>query len=234
MTFDAKMTAASALSPRAPRALRRDGVVPDRSWPIRVGRRVRGALDRAIAASSLVSNEAVLDVRDFAWTALLRERWREILAEAHGVAGPDDAMGRWRSVALREPGGAPAAALARCPVTAAAIARIPGLDAAGFSILPPGAHVPVRRGESKRVITCHLALVVPRDGDARMRVHDRVVRWAAGETLLFDDTYDHEVWNDTGGPHVVLLIRFERPLRHPGKWLAGLVRGAMRSPLRAR
>ena len=37
---------------------------------------------------------------------------------------------------------------------------------------------------------------------------------------MFDDTYDHEVWNDTSGTRVVLLIQFARPLRNPGRWIA--------------
>ena len=78
---------------------------------------------------------------------------------------------------------------------------------------------------TKGLITCHLGLIVPRDGDVRMRVDDRIVRWAEGETLVFDDTYQHEVWNDTDGTRVVLLIQFERPLRQPGKWFADLFLG---------
>jgi beta-hydroxylase len=50
-----------------------------------------------------------------------------------------------------------------------------------------------------------------------------VVRWAEGETLVFDDTYDHEVWNDTAGTRVVLLIQFRRPMRQPGKWIADTI-----------
>jgi beta-hydroxylase len=53
-----------------------------------------------------------------------------------------------------------------------------------------------------------------------MRVADRVMRWSEGETLVFDDTYDHEVWNDTSGTRVVLLIQIRRPLRNPGRWFA--------------
>ena len=96
-------------------------------------------------------------------------------------------------------------------------ARFPGLNSAFFSILAPGTHIPEHRGVTKGLITCHLGLIVPRDGDVRMRVGDRIVRWAEGETLVFDDTYDHEVWNETSGTRVVLLIQFERPLRQPGQ-----------------
>ena len=113
----------------------------------------------------------------------------------------------------------------RCPRTAAVVEAIPGLNSAFFSILAPGTHIPDHRGVTKGLITCHLGLVVPRDGDVRMRVDDRVVRWAEGETLVFDDTYHHEVWDDTTGTRVVLLIQVERPLRQPGKWFADFFMG---------
>lgn len=211
---------------------------------MRAGKRLRGAFDRLIAGSSLVSNAPVLDVRDFAWTAALRGEWAAIRDEARRVAlseaavpslatiSPDHRaiaeVGKWRSFFLWGYGYRIDDNLARCPRTRAAIERIPGLTSAFFSILAPGTHIPAHRGVSKGLITCHLGLIVPRDGDVRMRVHDRVVRWAEGETLVFDDTYDHEVWNDTAGTRVVLLIQFERPLRHPGKWFADLFLGAVK------
>ena len=63
---------------------------------------------------------------------------------------------------------------------------------------------------------------------ALLRFCDRFVRWSEGETLVFDDTYDHEVWNETSGTRVVLLIQFARPLRNPGKWIADLFLGFVR------
>ena len=105
-------------------------------------------------------------------------------------------------------------------------------NSASFAILPPGAHVPMHRGATRGLVTCHLGLIVPRDGDVRMRVGDRMVRWAEGETLVFDDTYDHEAWNDTGGIRVVLRVRVRRPLRQPGRWFADTLlrlRAAVRS-----
>ncbi|RMB28632.1 beta-hydroxylase [Sphingomonas sp. PP-F2F-G114-C0414] len=186
----------------------------DRPLVARIGEHLSRAFDYVIASSSLVANDPVLDVRDFPWTAGLRDNWAAIREEAIRLARPAGAL----------PGGATIEhTLARCPHTAVAVARIPGLHSASFSTLAPGAHIPERRGATKGLITCHLGLIIPRDGDVRMRVHDRTVRWAEGETLVFDDTYRHEVWNDTNGTRVVLLIRFERPLRNPGKWIADMV-----------
>ncbi|WP_242147770.1 aspartyl/asparaginyl beta-hydroxylase domain-containing protein [Sphingomonas sp. BAUL-RG-20F-R05-02] len=216
----------------------------DRPFVIRLGKRLRGIFDRVIAASSLVSNDAVLDVRDFAWTAHLRDQWQAIRDEALGVAlqgqaapclaaiSPDHrAIARanmWRTFFLWGYGYPIEENIARCPATAAAVRQIPGLATAFFSILAPGAHIPDHRGVTKGLITCHLALIVLRDGDVRMRVGGRVVRWAEGETLVFDDTYPHEVWNDTSGTQVVLLIQFRRPLRNPGKIIADVCLGAIR------
>ena len=208
----------------------------NRPLVIRWGKHLRGFFDRLIASSSLVSNDPVLDVRDFAWTATLRENWQAIRDEAVAVAlrqgaapslaaiSPDHraiaAIDMWRSFFLWGYGYRVEENIARCPATARLVEQVPGLNSAFFSILAPGTHIPDHRGVTKALITCHLGLIVPKDGDVRMRVDDRIVRWAEGQTLVFDDTYNHEVWNDTDGTRVVLLIQFERPLRQPGKWIA--------------
>lgn len=186
--------------------------------PLRRARPLRRLFDRLIARSSLVPNDPVLDVRRFPWTQALRENWQAIRDEACAAARAP--VGPGRSFTLHGHGHCVQQNRDRCPATARLVAAIPGLDSACFSLLAPGAHIPAHRGVTKGLITCHLGLVVPRDGDARMRLGDRVVRWAEGETLVFDDSYDHEVWNDTGGSRLVLLIRFRRPLKQPGKWLA--------------
>ncbi|MEO5866994.1 MAG: aspartyl/asparaginyl beta-hydroxylase domain-containing protein [Sphingomonas sp.] len=202
---------------------------------IRYGKHLRGLFDRLIGSSSLVSNDPVLDVRDFPWTQHLRDNWEAIRDEAIAVAlgeaspslaaiSPDHRaiapVDKWRSFFLWGYGYSVEENLAACPATTAAVAKIPDLNSAFFSILAPGTHIPPHRGVTKSLITCHLGLIVPKDGDVRMRVDNRLVRWAEGETLVFDDTYDHEVWNDTANTRVVLLIQVKRPLRNPGKWFA--------------
>ncbi len=215
-----------------------------RPFIIELGKRLRGLFDRLIGASSLVSTAPVLDARDFAWTQALRDNWQAIRDEAEQVAlvgnaapslatiSPDHRgiaeVDMWRSYFLYGYGYAIEDNLARCPRTARVVEQIPGLNSAFFSILAPGTHIPDHRGVTKGLITCHLGLIVPEDGDVRMRVHDQIVRWAEGETLVFDDTYRHEVWNDTGGTRVVLLIQFERPLKQPGKWFADFFMGFVR------
>ena len=202
---------------------------------LRIGKHLRGFFDTLISSSSLVSNDPVLDTCDFPWTQLLRDNWEAIRDEAVSVAlqpeaapslatiSPDHRaiakVNMWRSFFLWGYGYPVDENLARCPATTRVIEQIPGLNTAFFSILAPGTHIPDHRGVTKALITCHLGLIVPEDGDVRMRVDDRIVRWHEGETLVFDDTYQHEVWNDTTSTRVVLLIQFGRPLRNPGKWI---------------
>jgi len=207
----------------------------DRPFLIKHGKHLRGAFDRFIARSSLASTAPVLDVRDFGWTQLLRENWRAIRDEAQAALAerpapslaeisPDHRAiapaGKWRGLFLYGYGYPIPDNIGRCPVTTSLVNRIPGLNSAFFSIHAPGTHIPPHRGVTKGLITCHLGLVIPRDGDVRMRLGDRVLRWAEGETLVFDDTYDHEAWNDSREARIVLHIQFRRPLRQPGRWFA--------------
>ncbi len=230
----------SGLPSPAP-ALRAD---PHRPWLVRYGKHLRGAFDWVIARSSCVPNGPVLPADLFDWTRRLRDEWRSVRDEAVAVALNGDAApplatispdhraiaepGKWRSFFLWGYGYRIDDNANLCPRTTALVESIPGLNTAFFSILAPGTRIPPHRGVSKGLITCHLGLVVPDDGDVRMRVGDRIVRWSEGETLVFDDSYDHEVWNDSARTRVVLLIQFARPLRQPGRMFADLFLGIVR------
>ena len=219
---------------------------PRRPAIIRYGKKLRPYLDGMIARSSLVPNDPVLDPALFPWTAILRESWQAIRDEALAVMqdsaaipalrriSPDHARiaedDSWRSFFLVGYGERIEENLARCPATAAVLAQVPGLNSGFLSILKPGTHIPRHRGVTKGLLTCHLGLQVP-DGPIRMQVGDRTVGWAEGQTLVFDDTWPHEVWNDTAATRIVLLIQFERPLHRAGRALArAFLGGIRRSP----
>ena len=93
-------------------------------------------------------------------------------------------------------------------------------------------HVPAHRGPYKGVIRYHLGLVVPEPaGSARIRVGDETRAWAEGESLVFDDSYNHEAWNDSDGDRVVLFLDVVRPCRFPFNLLNNLIIGVIaRSP----
>jgi beta-hydroxylase len=81
------------------------------------------------------------------------------------------------------------------------------LQTAWFSILSPGYHIPAHRGVSKGIVRAHLGLLIPKEAEkCRMRVGDTINVWRPGEIFVFDDTYEHEVWNDTDEERVILSL----------------------------
>jgi len=90
------------------------------------------------------------------------------------------------------------------------------LTAVVFSILAARAHLPEHTGPYAGVLRYHLGLIVPRQKEAcRIRVGSDVAHWEEGRSVVFDDTYMHEVWNDTDEERVVLFVDFARPLSFP-------------------
>jgi aspartyl/asparaginyl beta-hydroxylase (cupin superfamily) len=102
----------------------------------------------------------------------------------------------------------------RCPATAAVLRAIPGVITGFFSILGPGKRLPPHYGPYRGVLRHHLALIVPEPLEkCGIRVDDQTRHWTEGQSLVFDDTYEHEAWNDTDGERVVLFLDIKRPLR---------------------
>lgn len=211
---------------------------PKRSLVYRVGKRWRPAIDRTLSAHSAAPDQPVLQPELFPWTAALEEEWETVRKEAEAAlrdlnaipplhdVSPDHRriaeLDRWRSFFLYGYGYRMDQNCERCPQTARLLAAVPGLNSAFFSILKPGAHIPLHRGVTKAIMTCHLGLRTPKAGRCEMAVGDETVRWSDGRAAVFDDTYPHEVWNDTDELRIVLLIQFKRPIRQPGKLLGDL------------
>ena len=81
-----------------------------------------------------------------------------------------------------------------------------------FSRLAPRTFIKAHCGPTNIRLTAHLGLVIPDSAsDCQIRVKDKWYSWSAGRILLFDDSFEHEVKNDTDETRVVLLIRFWRP-----------------------
>ncbi len=212
---------------------------------VRIGKRSRRTIDRVLAASSLVGNPDVFDPDTFSWTDILEQNWQDIRDEMHEILRHRDAVpplrdispdhkriagdGRWQSYFMWGYGLKSEANIARCPKTSAVLERIPGLKTALFSILAPGAVIPRHRGVTKALVVCHLGLQVPQNLRAcRLWVNGKILNWAEGKSFVFDDTYPHDVRNDTNEERVVLLLQVERPLRQPGRALAKTFLAAIR------
>jgi len=152
------------------------------------------------------------DPRDFSWTVALEQRFADIRDEFDAVERrrlvlwPERELYNhgWEVFGLYAFGRRLDDNCARCPRAAAALAAIPGLTTAGFSVLAPGAVIRPHRGYTSSVLRCHLGLVVPEN--CGLRVGDDVREWTEGRCLVFDDTLEHEAWNLGDRPRVVLLL----------------------------
>ena len=117
-----------------------------------------------------------------------------------------------------------------CPNTAAALAQIEHLQNAFFSILAPGYHIPPHKGPTRAIIRVHLPLFVPADRErCWIRVHDEYAFWKDGECMVFDDSYEHEVHNETDEVRVVLFLDFDRPMDRFGTAVNNLIVKALRA-----
>jgi len=127
-----------------------------------------------------------------------------------------------------------------CPDTWRILQQIPGLKTAFFSILSPRKHIPEHRGPYNGVLRYHLGLRVPAAREhCWIRVGEETHHWDEGQSLVFDDSYNHEVRNDTDEYRAVLFVDFVRPLHFPmsvvnraflkgAQWLPALREGQAR------
>jgi aspartate beta-hydroxylase len=128
---------------------------------------------------------------------------------------------RWSTLHLWRGGKPVQENLARCPETARALAAIPLADIDGlcpnamFSALAPKAHIPPHNGETNARVVAHLPLIVPEGCSYRVGFDWR--RWQVGETLIFDDTIEHEARNDSDELRVVLIFDLWNPLLTPAE-----------------
>lgn len=110
---------------------------------------------------------------------------------------------------------APKAAPVLAPKTLELVREIPGLYQAMFSILEPGKNVAAHVGPSRSYLRYHLALMVPTEKPPCIRLKDNHYTWVEGESVLFDDSWDHEVINESPQMRVILMVDIRRPMPFP-------------------
>jgi beta-hydroxylase len=216
---------------------------PKRGLAIRLGKRLRGSFDRLIARSSYVPVTPYIDPALFPWSAALESNWSDIRAELDALSGnggeilplarvsPDHQRvasdGKWKSFVFEAYGYHVPRNRTLCPRTSELLDQVPGLVLAMFSIMDPGTYVPLHKGVSKALLNGHLGLDVPA-GDCRIEVGGETRGWENGKLLILDDTFPHQVWNNTDERRVVLLMQIRRPVRLMAHMLGSAFLGAVR------
>jgi aspartyl/asparaginyl beta-hydroxylase (cupin superfamily) len=103
----------------------------------------------------------------------------------------------------------------RCPRTMEILAQmpqpvVPNRSPAGmFSVLKPRTKIPPHTGVANTRLVVHLPLLVP--PGCGFRVGNETREWKVGEAWVFDDTIEHEAWNDSDETRVVLIFDIWHP-----------------------
>ncbi len=122
---------------------------------------------------------------------------------------------RWNTLHLWRDGRAISDAQAQCAQTTALLASLPIARQPGyaptamFSRLEPHTTIPPHTGSSNVRLIVHLPLILP--GPARFRVGNETRAWVRGEAWVFDDTIEHEAWNDADFARVILIFDVWNP-----------------------
>jgi len=179
----------------------------------------------------------LLDPRSEAWTVGLLAEWEVIRRELDALVadriqfpgvstliGADQGNeGRWTTFMLCANGKVIPSNAERAPATVALLDRVPGLSIAAFSVLGPHCHLPRHRGPNRGALRYQLGMIVPGEpGAARLVVGETEHVWTEGAELLFDDSVEHEAWNESDGDRYIFFVEFIWPRSGP----AGLVNRA--------
>ena len=124
------------------------------------------------------------------------------------------ASGEWSDIQLFARCRRDAQNCACFPRTAALIASVPAFNEVifgshFFSRLAPGTHLGAHCGPSNLRLRCHLGLRIP--PGTRIRVGEETREWRQGECLVFDDSFEHEVWHEGDSERIVLICDMWHP-----------------------
>jgi aspartyl/asparaginyl beta-hydroxylase (cupin superfamily) len=121
----------------------------------------------------------------------------------------------WTAIHLLQNGRRIEANAKHCPKTLDLLSRLPQPQIPGaapnamFSLLAPRTHIPPHTGVANVRLVAHLPLIVP--PGCGFRVGGSTTEWTPGEAFVFDDTIEHEAWNDSDQLRVVLIFDLWAP-----------------------
>ncbi|MEO9526073.1 aspartyl/asparaginyl beta-hydroxylase domain-containing protein [Roseibium sp.] len=157
---------------------------------------------------------------EFDWSRKVSEALPDMVAELAMAGGVRTGQiqnqftdgGNWSVLYLTCMGRKDEQGAAAFPATWKALSAVPGATTAGmtyFSAIEGGTHILPHTGFTNGHLRCHLTLAS--SDECRIRVGDETRTWDPGGLLIFDDTYEHEVWNDSADKRLVLLFDIFHP-----------------------
>jgi beta-hydroxylase len=119
----------------------------------------------------------------------------------------------WKRFYLKWYGDAHPSAARLCPRTTELLRQLPGVSAAMFTSLPPGAVLNAHKDPYAGSMRYHLGLVTPNDDACYIEVDGERYSWRDGQGVVFDETYIHRAENATDVERLILFCDVARPMR---------------------
>ncbi|XP_029078998.1 aspartyl/asparaginyl beta-hydroxylase isoform X1 [Monodon monoceros] len=79
-----------------------------------------------------------------------------------------------------------------------------------YSVMHPGTHVWPHTGPTNCRLRMHLGLVIPKEG-CKIRCANETKTWEEGKVLIFDDSFEHEVWQDATSFRLIFIVDVWHP-----------------------
>ncbi|MBG1231441.1 aspartyl/asparaginyl beta-hydroxylase domain-containing protein [Aestuariivirga litoralis] len=185
---------------------------------------------------SLVEDKPFLKNDNFPFLQMFSDNWEKIRDEVQVIlknreeipafqeVSPEQhliAKGKsWRTFFLYGFGQKLQKNCAQAPFTTSLLEQVPNIEISWFSILAPGYHIPPHQGVTKGILRAHLGLIIPKQREnCTIRVDKEIRQWEPGKVFVLDDTFEHEVWNNTEEERVILIFDFDRPMKWRGRAL---------------
>lgn len=188
---------------------------------------IRKLFDSRISGPSVLNSETYFPAAihfDQHWQSLRDEalniaanlgevpRFHELLPSQADISANDQRD--WRMFVLKAYGILFKQNLALCPCLGQLLGENPDILSATLSFLAPHKHIPRHRGPFRGIIRYYLGLSIPVDNEGQpstiLTLDDTEYRIGNGESLLWDDTYPHEVLNNSDEVRIALLLDVRR------------------------
>ncbi|XP_010178663.1 PREDICTED: aspartyl/asparaginyl beta-hydroxylase [Mesitornis unicolor] len=150
---------------------------------------------------------------------LIRDEGLAVMDKKRSLFLPEDEnlreKGDWSQFTLWQQGRKNENACKSVPKTCTLLERFP--EATGcrrgqikYSIMHPGTHVWPHTGPTNCRLRMHLGLVIPKEG-CRIRCAQENRTWEEGKVLIFDDSFEHEVWQDAENSRLIFIVDVWHP-----------------------
>ncbi|XP_067836261.1 aspartyl/asparaginyl beta-hydroxylase isoform X2 [Heptranchias perlo] len=150
---------------------------------------------------------------------LIRDEGLAVMDREKGFFLPEDEnlreRGDWGQFTIWQQGRRTENSCKQVPKTCALLEKFP--ESTGckrgqikYSVMWPGTHVWPHTGPTNCRLRMHLGLIIPKQG-CRIRCANDTREWKEGKVLIFDDSFEHEVWQEANSYRLIFIVDVWHP-----------------------